>query len=93
MPAPLRLVLSDEERTCLSCAVKRHPKPHARERAAALLRVGDGASARAVARAGVLRPRDEHTVCEWVRRYAAGGLAAAFAIRSGRGRKPGFPPR
>jgi transposase len=55
------------------------------------LKVADGASTRAVAARGLLRPRRSETVARWVHRYVAGG-PAAFAVRPGRGRKPAFSP-
>ena len=62
-----------------------------RERAAALLKIADGASSSQVAGYGLLKHRNYHTVCEWVHRYREGGLAG-LQIRKGRGRKPAFSP-
>lgn len=67
------------------------PQPYRRERAAALLKIAAGASASAVARSGLLRPRKPETVATWVKRYQSDGLAG-LTIRSGRGRKPAFSP-
>src|SRR5689334_9012187 len=83
---------------CLTAAARaelvrlrdRSPKPYLRERAAAVLKVAAGATLKAVARAGLLRPRDEESVAAWVRRYAAAG-AAGLAGR-GAGGSPPFPP-
>lgn len=80
MPPRLQLDLTEAEQQEL-----------VRERAAALLKVHAGQSARAVARAGLLRPRRCETVVRWVRGYQAAGVAS-FAIRPGRGRKPAFSP-
>lgn len=66
-------------------------KPYLRERAAAILKVADGAVAVQVARTGLLRPRDPDTVYSWLDRFAGAGVAG-LVIRPGRGRKPAFPP-
>ena len=67
------------------------PKPHIRERAAALLKVAAGISAKQVARSGLLKARREETVAGWVHRYRDSG-AAGLSIRPGHGRKPAFSP-
>ena len=71
--------------------MNRHAKPYMRERAGALLKIADGAAAHAVARQGLLRPRESDTVYAWLARYRAEGLAGLL-IRKGRGRKPAFFP-
>ena len=68
-----------------------HPKPYRRERAAALLQVAAGASARQVALHGLYRRRGSQTVPAWLRRYQAHG-AAGLGVQPGRGRKPAFAP-
>jgi len=68
------------------------PKPYQRERAAALLKMAAGASATAVARRSLLRPRRPETVYQWVQRFTAHGVAGLLTIRPGRGRKPAFSP-
>ncbi len=68
------------------------PKPYQRERAGALLKIAAGASATAVARRGLLRPRRPETVWHWVARFTAHGVAGLLTIRPGRGRKPAFSP-
>lgn len=83
--------LTPEQQGELIALRDHHPKPHIRERAAAVLKVADGASLRRVAAAGLLRPRDPDTVGAWVHRYQVGG-AAALGVRPGRGRKPAFSP-
>ena len=75
----------------LTDARDRHPRAYLRERAAALLKVADGIHVPAVAAAGLLKPRKEDTVRDWVHRYQAGGLAALL-VRPGRGRRPAFSP-
>jgi len=66
-------------------------KPYLRERAAALLKIADGQAAAAVARTGLLRPRQPDTLYRWLARYRAEGIAG-LADRPGRGRKPAFSP-
>ena len=68
-----------------------HPTPYVRERAAALLQIAAGASARQVALHGLVRPRGPKTVQTWLRRYHAQG-AAGLRVQPGRGRKPAFSP-
>src|SRR5512143_2983070 len=65
--------------------------PYLCERAAAVLKVADGMAAAAVARQGLLRPREPDTVYAWLDRYHAAGLAG-LTVRPGRGRKPAFSP-
>lgn len=86
-----RLVLTPAQRQELLALRDTGAKPHLRERAAALLKIADGWSAAAVARAGLLRPRKPATVYRWLRRYRAEGIAG-LADRPGRGRKPAFSP-
>jgi hypothetical protein len=68
-----------------------HPKPYVRERAAALLKIASGLCVRHVAAHGLLRPRAEETVADWLNRYQVEGLAG-LGVRKGRGRKPAFSP-
>jgi transposase len=91
VPVRFQLVLTAAQRHELQTLRDRAPKPHLREKAAAVLKVADGASLRAVARAGLLRPRRTETVSRWVQAYQRDG-PAAFGIRAGRGRKPAFSP-
>lgn len=91
MPRPLSLTLSPAQRAELRTLRDRGQPAHVREKAAAVLQVADGASARAVARGGLLRPRRHETIGRWVAGYRTHGIAA-FAIRPGRGRKPAFSP-
>ena len=86
-----RLFLTSEQRDELVALRDAAAKPYLRERAAALLKIADGQAAAAVARTGLLRPRQPDTVYRWLARYRAEG-AAGLADRSGRGRKPAFSP-
>lgn len=67
------------------------PKAYLRERAAAILKVAAGSAAAQVARSGLLRVRQEDTVCQWLGRYEQEGIHG-LVIRPGRGRKPAFSP-
>lgn len=88
-----RLELSGAERTTLEQAVKHHPKPDARERAGALVKIADRSSAAWVAEHGLLVRHAPDPVYRWLARYEAAGIAA-LTIRPGRGRKRRLsPPR
>ncbi len=66
-------------------------QPYVRERAAAILKVGQGASVYQVARAGLLKPRKAETVSAWIDRYLSQG-AGGLRVHKGRGRKATFFP-
>jgi hypothetical protein len=87
-----RFVLTDRQRHTPTRARDRHPAPHLREQAAALLKVADGWEAQDVAAFGLLRPRSRNAVAARLDRYQARGLAG-LKVRPGRGRKPAFSPR
>jgi transposase len=91
MPPPLVLELTPEQRHEIERHRDTDPKPYIRERCAALLKVADGQSARAVAQHGLLKPRRHETPARWVHRYEAEGLAG-LRVRPGCGRKPAFSP-
>lgn len=86
------LELTPRQRRTLTRVRDHHPKPHLREKVAALLKVADGWQIRDVAAVGLLRPRARNTVSAWVARYQAHGLTG-LKVRAGRGRKPAFSPR
>ena len=91
MATPLCVPLTAEQRRDLEHARAHHPKPYIRERAAALLKVADGASARHVAAVGLLKKRRHRTISRWAERYLGEGISGLF-VREGRGRKPAFSP-
>lgn len=91
MPKPLQINLSQAERDELEQLRDKGAKAYLRERAAAILKVADGMSASQVAHHGLLKQRQYQTVCDWVRRYQAKGIAGLF-MDQGRGRKPAFSP-
>ncbi len=91
MPKPIELILTPQERKELERIRDRHPKAYVRERAAALLKIADGHSGRAVALHGLLRRRHPDTIYGWVRRYKAEGVKGLL-VKPGRGRKPAVSP-
>ena len=80
-----QIVLTAEEREALLEWRDHAALPYVRERAAAVIKVADGMPAAAVARHGLLRPREPGTVYAWLDRYHAEGLAGLM-VRPGRGR-------
>ena len=91
MPAPLTLTLTEAEIITLREARDHHPRPYVRERAAGLLKVAAGGSARHVALHGLLRPRHARTVSRWIQRFREDGYCGLL-VAEGRGRKPAFSP-
>jgi hypothetical protein len=80
-------------------ALERHrdhdPRPYVRERCGAVLKIAAGEAAHAVARTGLLKPRDPDTIYAWLDWYAARGLAGLLAHPHGgyRGRRLRRGPR
>lgn len=91
MPRVYQFVLEDWERMMLIEMRDHHPKAYLRERAAALLKVGDGEPINQVAQKGLLRQREWETVAGWVKGYEQKGLGGLY-VQKGRGRKAAFPP-
>ncbi len=91
MPKRLEVELSEKEQKRLEQARRTHPKAYIRARAAAILKISKGLSAREVALHRLLYPRKPDTVAGWVHDYIEGGFDALF-ISPGRGRKPASPP-
>lgn len=91
MPKPRTLTLDEASRKQLKEHRDHDRRAYVRERAAALLKIADGASPAEVARSGLLRRRKEDTVYTWLNRYVKSGLAGLL-IGKGRGRKPAFSP-
>ena len=83
------LALSAVQRLELEQTRARAPQAYLRERAAALLKIADGASVRAVALHGLLRRRKPDTVYLWLTRYQAAGLPG---LRHHARRPRGFSP-
>jgi hypothetical protein len=91
MPRTLILELTAEQKRELLLIRDRAEKPYLRERAAALLKIAEGARGVDVAESGLLRPRARQTISEWAARYREQGVEG-LEIRTGRGRKPAFSP-
>ena len=85
------VTLAQSDRTALVALRDHDRRPYLRERAATILKLGDGATIQEVAAAGLLKPRARHTIADWLDRYLAEGIAG-LPIRPGRGRKPAFSP-
>jgi hypothetical protein len=83
------LALSDGERAELLSHRDHDPKPHVRERCAALLKIAEGHSPYAVANGGLLRYRDPDTVYAWLDYYRDEGLPGVLAHQHG-GNRRGF---
>jgi len=91
MPQKRTLDLEKYEQETLLAMRDHHPKPHMRERAAALLKIASGRSINWVAQHGLLRPRDWGTVAEWLNNYEQAGLGGLY-IEEGRGRPSAVEP-
>lgn len=74
VPKQRTLHLSAEQRAKLENVLHHDHRPYLREQAAALLKVADGMSPRAVALHGLLRTRDPETVCGWLDYYEEHGV-------------------
>jgi len=62
-------------------------RPYVRERCSALLQVAAGKAPHAVARQGVLKPRDPDTLYGWVTAYEEEGVAGLVAHQQGGDRR------
>ena len=87
-----RIEVTPAERDEVLEVVKPDPKPYLRERAAAVVKVADGAVAAPVAAHGLLTRRKPDAVCGWLDRVLEHGVAG-LRVRPGRGRTPALPPR
>jgi len=81
------LALTAAQRQLLLHHRDHDPRPYVRERCAALLKVADGQSAHAVARRGLLRPREPDTVYAWLGYYQGQGLAGLVGHLHGGARR------
>jgi hypothetical protein len=86
MPQRRILSLTDDQRQELVRHRDHDPRPAVRERCAALLKVAAGQSPHAVARHGLLRPRDPDTIYAWLDYYQGQGLPGLVAHLHGGGR-------
>ncbi len=83
MPLRRTLDLTDSQRHDLVEYRDHHPKPYVRERCAALLKIADGQAPHAVARTGLLKPRDPDTVYSWLDLYERHGLRSVVWFQHG----------
>jgi len=91
MPKLIRLEMSKREREELEQIRNRDPRPYMREKAAALLKIADGAVAAQVAEKGLLKKHDPDVVYRWLKNWQTEGIAG-LVVKQGRGRKPSFSP-
>jgi len=91
MAKALTIKLTKKQRQQLESVRSRHPKAYVRERAAVVLKVAAGTSARGIVNAGFFKVRDHETIAEWAHRFEKDGIKGLL-IKTGRGRKPSFSP-
>jgi hypothetical protein len=84
------LTLTDAERQALIERRDHDPRPQARERCAALLKIADGASPHWVSQHGLLKQRSPDTVYTWLDIYEDAGLGGLLNRLHG-GRRPRGP--
>lgn len=92
MPKPITICLTPEQQEQLERIRDTDKRPYMRERAAAILKIAEGASPRQVSLKGLLKPRQPDTVYDWVKRYQSEGIAG-LPVKPGRGRKPAYSPK
>jgi len=83
MPSRRTLELTDPQRQDMLYYRDHDPRPYVRERCAALLKIADGQSPHAVARSGLLKPRDPDTVYEWLNWYERLGIRSVVLFQHG----------
>ena len=83
MPNRRTLELDNTQRKQLEQARDHDPRPYVRERCAALLKIAAGQSPHAVARHGLLKPRDPDTLYEWVTWYERLGFRGVEWFQQG----------
>jgi len=83
MAARRTLELKTRQRQELAEYRDHDPRPYLRERCGALLKIAAGATAHAVARQGLLKPRDPDTLYGWLRLYEAEGVSGLVAHQHG----------
>jgi hypothetical protein len=79
--------LSDSQRQDLLYYRDHDPHPFVRERCAAIVKIADGQTAHAVARQGLLKPRDPDTVYSWLAHYQDQGLSGLLGYQQGGSRR------
>ncbi len=87
MPHRRSLSLTADQQRELQHLRDHDPRPYVRERCAALLKIAQGCTPHAVARQGLLRPRDPDTVYHWLDRFQAEGLVGVLGYPHGGNRR------
>jgi hypothetical protein len=83
MAARRTLELKTRQRQELEQYRDHDTRPYMRERCGALLKIAGGQTPHAVARQGLLKPRDPDTLYGWLRLYAAEGVRGLVAHQHG----------
>jgi hypothetical protein len=91
MAGKRKVVLSDQQYAELIRTRDHHSIPYLRQRAAAIIKVSEGASMTKVGKYGLLRKVRHETISEWIDRYEQEGIHGLY-VKEGRGRKPAFFP-
>lgn len=81
------LRLKTREQRALEYYRDHDARPYVRERCSALLKIAAGETAHAVARQGVLKPRDPDTLYGWLEIYEDEGVAGLVAHQQGGDRR------
>ena len=87
MVARRTLELKTKQRQELEEYRDHDPRPYLRERCGALLKIAGGATAHAVARQGLLKPRDPDTLYGWLGLDEAEGVSGLVAHQHGGDRR------
>ena len=89
MAARRTLELRTKQRQELEQYRDHDSRPYLRERCGALLKIAGGQTPHAVARQGLLKPRDPDTLYGWLQIYAAEGVSGLVAHQHG-GKRRGW---
>src|SRR5262249_3949413 len=87
MAARRTLTLKTREQRELEYYRDHDSHPYVRERCGALLKIARGTTPHAVARQGLLKPRDPDTVYGWLQVYETQGVAGLLAHQHGGGQR------
>ena len=81
------LILTEEQKAGLQKIRDHDPRPWARERCAAILKIAYGQSPHGVAQKGLLKARDPDTVYFWLKLYREGGAETLVTRQPGGARR------
>ena len=87
MPKRRELSLTTQQREALIWHRDHHQRPDVREKAAALLKIAEGAPPHWVAKSGLLKPRDPDTVYSWLKIYLDEGFDGLIRRQQGGARR------